>query len=130
MEKKTSHPAWALSFKRKGTELRLLNGKYYLYEVTSKWSPEKKRSVKITGKLLGSITEASGFVESEKERLRRQQIRYERIQVKEYGITAVIIFQSRKSSILTYWILYLEENEFISTYSEKDGMIKMNAKKI
>jgi len=92
MEKKTSHPAWALAFKRKGTELRLLNGRYYLYEVTSKWSPEKKRSVKITGKLLGSITEASGFVESEKERLRRQQIRYERIQVKEYGITAVIIY--------------------------------------
>ncbi|MDR0296380.1 MAG: hypothetical protein LBH91_09480 [Prevotellaceae bacterium] len=45
METKTSHPLWALACKRKGTELRLLNGRYYLYEVTSKWNPEKKRSV-------------------------------------------------------------------------------------
>jgi hypothetical protein len=71
--KKTSHPDWALAHKRKGTELRLISGKYYLYEVTSKWSPEKKRPVKITGKLLGKITEKEGFVESEKARLRKQQ---------------------------------------------------------
>jgi len=90
METKTSHPAWALAFKRKGTELRLLNGRYYLYEVTSKWNPEKKRSVKITGKLLGKITQTEGFVESDKARLRRQQVRFEGIQVKEYGITAAI----------------------------------------
>jgi hypothetical protein len=91
MEKNSSHPEWALAFKRKGTELRCLNGRYYLYEVTSKWNPEKKRSVKITGKLLGSITQADGFVESEKAQLRKQQIRIERIQVKEYGITAAIL---------------------------------------
>jgi transposase len=91
MEKKSSHPEWALACKRKGTELRLLNGRYYLYEATSKWNPEKKRSVKITGRLLGSITEADGFVESDKARLRKQQILIEGIHVKEYGITAVII---------------------------------------
>ena len=85
MKKKTLHPEWALACKRKGTELRLLKGKYYLYEATSKWNPEKKRSVKITGKYLGRITEAEGFVESEKARLRRQQVQIERIQVKEYG---------------------------------------------
>jgi hypothetical protein len=90
MNNKSLHPEWALAFKRKGTELRLLNGRYYLYQVTSKWNPQKKRSVKITGKLLGRITEKDGFIESEKERLRRQQISIERIQVKEYGITAAI----------------------------------------
>jgi hypothetical protein len=90
MKKKSSHPEWALACKRKGTELRLINGNYYLYEATSKWNPEKKRSVKITGKLLGKITESEGFVESEKAQLRRQQIIIERIQVKEYGITAAI----------------------------------------
>jgi hypothetical protein len=90
MKKKSLHPEWALACKRKGTELRLINGRYYLYQVTSKWNPEKKRSIKITGKLLGKITQADGFVESEKARLRRQQIRIERIQVKEYGITAAI----------------------------------------
>jgi hypothetical protein len=90
MEKKSLHPEWALACKRKGTELRRINGHYYLYEVTSKWNPKKKRSEKITGKLLGKITEAEGFVESEKAQLRRQQLIIERIQVKEYGITAAI----------------------------------------
>ena len=48
MKKKVLHPEWALAYKRKGTELRLLKGKYYLYQVTSKWNPEKKRSIKYT----------------------------------------------------------------------------------
>ena len=84
------HPSWVLECKRKGTELRYLKGNYYLYEVTSKWNPDKKRSVKITGKLLGKITEADGFVESEKARLRKQQLVVERIQVKDYGIYFII----------------------------------------
>jgi len=90
MKNKVLHPEWALACKRKGTELRLLNGKYYLYQVTSKWNPEKKRSVKITEKFLGRITETEGFVESEKARLRRQQDRIERVQVKEYGIALAV----------------------------------------
>jgi hypothetical protein len=90
MKKKVLHPEWALACKRKGTELRLLNGKYYLYEATSKWNTEKKRSVKITGKYLGRITEAEGFVEAAIARLRRQQVQIERIQVKEYGIASAI----------------------------------------
>ena len=85
-----THPLWAIACKRKGTELRYLNGRYYLYQVTSKWNPDKKRSVKITGKLLGKITQADGFVESDKARLRKQQNRFEGIQVKEYGITSII----------------------------------------
>ena len=90
MKKKSLHPEWALACKRKGTELRLIRGKYYLYEATSKWKPEKKRSIKITGKYLGRITEAEGLVESAISRLRRQQVRIERIQVKEYGISLAI----------------------------------------
>ncbi|MDR0295025.1 MAG: transposase, partial [Prevotellaceae bacterium] len=105
METKTSHPLWALACKRKGTELRLLNGRYYLYEVTSKWNPEKKRSVKITGTLLGKITETDGFVESDKARLRKQQVRFENIQVKEYGITSAIehLFTDTVSSLKEYF---------------------------
>jgi hypothetical protein len=90
MDNKPHHPQWALACKRTGTELRLLNGRYYLYAVTSKWNPQKKRSVKITGKLLGKITEAEGFVESDKARLRRQLKQLDRLQVKEYGITSLI----------------------------------------
>ena len=84
------HPPWALAHKRKGTELRLISGNYYLYEVSSKWNPEKKRPVKITGKLPSKITENDGFVESDKERLRKQRLLIERVQVKEYGVTAAI----------------------------------------
>ncbi len=84
------HPEWATKHKRKGTELRYLNGRYYLYQVTSKWDPEKKRSKKITGKLLGKITKEDGFVESEKEKLRKQTISVSKLTVKEYGITFYI----------------------------------------
>lgn len=84
------HPEWAIKHKRKGSELRLINGKYYLYEVTSKWDPEKKRARKITGKLLGKITKEEGFVESEKERLRKKASIISKITVKEYGVTAFI----------------------------------------
>ena len=85
-KQKIKHPSWALDCKRKGTELRYIRGNYYLYEVSSKWNPEKKRSVKITGKFLSKITKEDGFVESEKARLKRQQLVIERIQVKEYRV--------------------------------------------
>jgi transposase len=90
MKKKSKHPEWATKHKRKGTELRLINGRYYLYEVTSKWNPEKKRPQKITGRLLGRITKEEGFIESEKAKLRKQQLAISKLTVKEYGITSFI----------------------------------------
>jgi transposase len=62
-------PQWVLDHKRKGTEVRLISNRYYLYQITSKWNPEKKRAVKITLGCLGSITE-NGFVHSEKHLLK------------------------------------------------------------
>jgi transposase len=56
-----SHPDWALAHKKKGTELRCIRGKYYLYQVSSTWDKEKKRAVKKTGKSLGTISEKEGF---------------------------------------------------------------------
>ena len=86
----STHPEWATKHKRKGTELRHINGKYYLYEVSSKWNPTLKRSQKITGKLLGKITEKDGFVESSKALLRKEKLVPNNIVVKEYGFTAFI----------------------------------------
>ena len=60
--KKTTHPQWAIDFRKPGTELRLIGGRYYLYAVTSKYDPKLKRSKKITGDILGSITQESGFI--------------------------------------------------------------------
>ncbi len=41
-----------------------MKGRDYLYEVSSKWNKEKKRAQKITGKILGRITEDKGFTPS------------------------------------------------------------------
>ena len=49
-------PDWALKYREKGTEIRYLNGQYYLYRVTSKYDPTIKRSRKITLEYLGKIT--------------------------------------------------------------------------
>ena len=76
------HPKWALKHKKKGTELRLLRGTYYLYEVSSRWNPEKKRAQKITGRLLGKIT-PEGFSQSPKYMLMQKPV--QSVVVKEYG---------------------------------------------
>ena len=57
-----AHPEWALKFKQKGTELRCIRGKYYLYKVSSVWDKEKKRARKISGEMIGAINETDGLI--------------------------------------------------------------------
>lgn len=92
MKEKSKHPDWVLTHKKPKTEVRLLNGTYYLYEVTSKWNPEKKRSQKITGKLLGKIT-PEGFVESDKGKLRKftARVLLHPPTIKEYGASNLVL---------------------------------------
>lgn len=68
--KVSPHPEWARRHVRPGTELRRINGRYYLYEVRCVYDAKRKKGKKVTGKILGSVTEA-GFVESPKRRLAR-----------------------------------------------------------
>ena len=86
--KKTSnsHPDWVLRHKKPGTEIRLIKGHYYLYEITSKWNSDKKRPVKKTIGILGKITE-SGFVESDKHRLKTQKFVVKKVWQREFGFT-------------------------------------------
>jgi hypothetical protein len=80
------HPEWALHYKQKGTELRLINGHYYLYEVSSKWNPDKQRAQKITGKCLGRVTP-----DGVKRRVPTKDAHsLQPLRVKEYGATAAI----------------------------------------
>lgn len=66
-------PDWAVRFRRPGTELRRVNDVLYkLYACSSVYDKEKKRASKITGKYLGSITEAGGFKESRKRIMERE----------------------------------------------------------
>lgn len=43
-------------------EIRSIGGYYYVYQVSSKWDAEKNRPQKVTGKSIGKITEADGFI--------------------------------------------------------------------
>lgn len=86
-------PDWVITHKRKGVELREIRGRYYAYEVSSKWDKKLKRPKKITGKYLGTITQEDGFVPK-----RTQQVKVggqdkgltPKLYVKEYGISNFI----------------------------------------
>lgn len=52
-----SYPNWVLKHKKKNTEIRFISNRYYLYKITSKWDPIKKRTKKVTLGLIGAITE-------------------------------------------------------------------------
>ena len=67
-----THPEWAVKYHRSGTELRLINGCYCLYECRCVYDKTKKRGVKKTGRYLGSITEEGGFKESRKRLAERE----------------------------------------------------------
>lgn len=43
-------------------EIRSIGGYFYVYRVSSKWDAAKNRPQKVTGKSIGKITEADGFV--------------------------------------------------------------------
>jgi len=94
MKKRESpHPQWALKYKKKGTELRFIRGRYYLYEYRTVYDKEKKRPRKISGRLLGSITEKEGFIPSEKRELEQSMSDklVNGLQCKEFGVTQLIV---------------------------------------
>ena len=92
---KYNHPAWALAHRKSGVELRFINNKYYLYNCSGVYDKETKKSKKVTGKLLGTITELDGFVESDKRKLankvsQSQTIDNNNIMIKEFGFTSFL----------------------------------------
>lgn len=62
------HPDWVLKHKAPKTEIRLIRGQYYLYNVTSIWCAEKKRSQKKTLGQVGVITQEYGLIPTGKSR--------------------------------------------------------------
>ena len=56
------HPDWVLKHKIPNTEIRCIRGKYYLYSITSVWSPEKQRTKKKTLKQIGVIDKEFGLI--------------------------------------------------------------------
>lgn len=80
-----SLPKWVEEFKEPKTEIKHIKGGYYKYQVSYKYNPEKKRTDKITGVLLGKITEEEGFIASDKNKL-RIGIEKPTVDIKNYGL--------------------------------------------
>ena len=80
-----AYPEWVEKHRRKGTNISCIKGKYYLYECTSKYNPEKKRSQKITTKYLGRITE-EGLIAPKK----KNCVSVDNVSVKEYGASEAV----------------------------------------
>src|SRR5690625_506923 len=79
-------PEWVIKHREPKTEIKFINGGYYKYQVSYRYNPQKKRTDKITGVLLGKITEEDGFVSSDKHKLRMTHAA-DSIDIKGYGLS-------------------------------------------
>ena len=79
------YPDWVLKHKKKGTNISYINGRYYLYAVSSVWRKDKGRAQKITNEYLGRITE-DGFIPSKKIMEKQKSP----VTVKEHGASNVL----------------------------------------
>lgn len=94
MQKQSTLPDWALKFKQPGTEIRLINGKYYLYQISSQWDSTLQRAKKTTSAYLGRITQ-QGFKPKKVEAPIEADLQ---VNVRHFG--TVHYFQHRCAAIL------------------------------
>jgi transposase len=91
-------PEWVLRHRGTGKEIRLINGRYYLYRVRGKYDPAKGRTRKITEAYLGKIT-PDGLMRSKHERMLEAM---KEVSVKEYGASSFMLAQcSELTGLLT-----------------------------
>ncbi len=70
-------PAYIINFKKpKNTEIKHINGRWYLYERSNVYDPVLKRSRKKSGKIIGRITEG-GLVPSKEKKLKDSLISHD-----------------------------------------------------
>jgi len=79
-------PEWVLPFKEPRTEIRCINGIYYKYEVRYVYNKKKKRTDKITVRLMGKITEKDGFTPSDKDLIRQKASQLPKVDIKNFGV--------------------------------------------
>jgi hypothetical protein len=82
-------PQWVLPFKEPHTEIKRIKNRYYKYEVSYHYDPGRKRTIKRSGLLLSSITEADGFIPSSKNTLREENKKLSTVGIKTYGVYAL-----------------------------------------
>jgi hypothetical protein len=81
-----SLPEWVIPFKEPRTEIRLINGTYYKYQVEYKYNSSKGRTDKKTIRLLGKISEQSGFIPSDKDAIRQKASVIPKVDIKTFGV--------------------------------------------
>ena len=90
---KYSVPESILKFKPKGTMVKLISGRYYVYEYSSAKGSDGKRRTKM-GKEIGSILDGIGFVPNSGFNCD------EEITTLEFGEYAVVLSNSQKTLLL------------------------------
>lgn len=103
MEAEQKHPDWAVKHKKPGTELKLINGRYYLYGVKSVYDKTKGRSRKVSLGILGSITREKGFIPSEKRELKKKSAKSyldKQIMTFEYGLARWLLDELETGGML------------------------------
>ena len=83
-------PEWLNQYKEPRTEIRFIKGGYYKYAVSYKYDPSIKRTRKVSGDLLGKITEHGGFAPSSKNTLRSKAV-FRHSDIKEYGVYLLFV---------------------------------------
>lgn len=81
-----SFPDWVQQHKEPKTEIKLINGRYYKYAVSYRYNPEKKRTDKVTGVLLGSLSETDGFMISIKRSEVYSTENMSKVDIKTFGV--------------------------------------------
>ncbi len=79
-------PLWVQKHKEPRTEIRFIKGVYYKYEVKYQYNKDKKRTDKITVKLLGKVTEKDGFISSNKDLIRQKAEQLPKVDIKTFGV--------------------------------------------
>jgi transposase len=82
-------PNWVKKHRKPRQEIKSIGGRYYVYEVSSAWDPDSKRTRKISGKLLGKITKEGGFESREKYGIKSHTVKAP-LTSKEWGVVNLI----------------------------------------
>jgi transposase len=98
------HPEWVLGFRQKKQEIKKIQNKYYLYEVSSYYDKEQKRTIKKSGKCLGRITR-EGIINRDN---RDNFVVPRLVSVKEFGACDYILscLETEKEVLLGHFPLH------------------------
>jgi hypothetical protein len=86
MDNSKKIPDWVLVQRKKGTEIHRRGDNFYLCKASSVWDKKLKRSRKITGEYLGTITK-EGIVPPKQKQLLAA---FKQVAVKEYGASSYL----------------------------------------